>query len=1030
MKYKKSGLPNSMNKLKMPTTGLYAPYATVTDMLQGSLKFQDEDSERAESFAKRASDPMITPAPDLSRRKSYIARRREQDLQPRYLRIRPDGSGDLDGDDDHPGTVLGPDGLTFVSPSIYVVYQTIRGYDKCAQLGPQHTNIAFAFKPGELSSIDDFSGKTLPYDFGDLPCPPKAWQTVDWRDRKDLHGQYVPYEQKVLNYRPRVVGPESSIAALDPEWKNCRIGDIDNGYDPPRALARVGAAPTTSQDIGAIFAPSPKQQQHDMVAPEKPPSVTPAAKGKDPVAQGKAQAPPAGNAVPQPAATAASDCTGADQVGCGPKDKTPVIKMPEVGVSNAKGGGQAGNNQVDKDPQAQNEPTKVQQTQKIAAEAGPKDPVPRPAPDPTKSVLVAGGLTLTPEAKPAPASKPEAGGHDLSQSPDINHGENSVVAQDQQDTSSGAQSQPPAPAAGPMKQQGSGQENGSGNEDKQPAAQGGAEGPAQVGPGNSQPDPAVNKAQDSKPVGTAPDSTKQQGSGQKDESGQGLAQPPALGGDQNPGQAPSVNTEPDSKDEQVQDVHGEPSNSRPEDQPPSESKSEPGQAPQPGKSFDVDGLTFKPAGADKKPSQQAPQSPAKATDDGPPGQAGGSGVLPLSGGTKQDSQPPSDANDQGPQDQSGSKEPAGQSDNTGRPDQLQSGSNQPSDGNGPPANQQIGGTGAQMITKPGDNQSQDNPDVGGNGVPKDTGTDVNGSSSGADGPQSPGSPNVDVPSASPQDSSSDSLMPGSASSAGLSDVVDAGGSAPSALEVAGQQVQAGGPVITVSGTPISLGSSALVVGTKTVPLPTPSAQTPKPTHASVFSIQGTGVTVGQPPVTIAGSTVSLATDSIVINDKAILIPTSSVLKADHHEFKPIGSTAVSIEGQTVSLSGPAYTASDGKRISLGSSGLEIGSSTYQYANFVPVTAQDGNSNLGMEPTAALGRYNTSQTYGAANATVSNAVISTPTTIETTPDGLVATPNTNGPLSSSPVSQNRAPIPMKALAGLTWMMLGLTSILII
>ena len=788
----------------MPTYGPWAPYVTKTDMLDTAMSFQNEDTEDDAPVSKRAIDPMITPPP-----RRYL----EHDLRPRFLRINPGKSQDLEGVDDHPGTVLGPDGVTFTSPSIYVVYQTIRAYDKCDRLGGEHTNIVFAFKPGELSSIDDFSGKTLSYNFGDLPCPPKAWQTVDWSKRANLHGQYVPFDQKVTNYRPRVVGPESKILALDPLWHTCRITPVDNGYDPPRALAYEGPGsdPESNGSGGGPSPPDVKKQQQNMLAPA---AVPPAA---------------------QPEATPVVEPVDSSNPGSSEKGPQAVPGKPNVNKPAQDDNG--GDKNIDlsgqTDPQDQIIPAPVQNDAKQPTKNDANAPLPQAAPAPTQSVLVAGGLTLTPDTQ-------------MAQTQNVPLPSAAAVVSDQ--TSDPKSNQRP----------------------EQPA--------------NQPPSPYSG-------VG-GPQSPQKNQNEVNGDPGAKAAAPPQQG------------TTPSSADQ----GSGQQAQTSPSDGQKAANQQTPGTA------FDVDDMTFKPVTAGNSP--QAPTNPA------------------IPGGQK--ANVPSNS---GPS--SGSTSPA-----------VQGGGKAPSDPAGTSGNEDQLGAGGysdildQVFGKSGDQSDSTTQHVGGS-------TD----------------PNAKAPT-NAADGAGGANTGGQLKGA-------SGNPYPSALAVAGQTVQNGGPPITVSGKAISLGPSALIVGSKTIALPTApakNAQAGQPIPAAVFSVAGTGITAGKPAVTVGGSTISLASDSLLVNDKTILLPASSAMTVSGHRLQQLGSTAVSIDGRTVSLSGPAQTGRDGSRFSLGPSGLAINNATYGLGSFVPVTVGGGMRGANATGTAMGTGYRNSS--AAATATTTSGTMQT------------------------------------------------------
>ncbi|KAG8525305.1 uncharacterized protein KY384_008949 [Bacidia gigantensis] len=158
--------------------------------------------------------------------------------------------------------------------------------------------------------------------------------------------------------------------------------------------------------------------------------------------------------------------------------------------------------------------------------------------------------------------------------------------------------------------------------------------------------------------------------------------------------------------------------------------------------------------------------------------------------------------------------------------------------------------------------------------------------------------------------------------------------APLVYSVAGQQVSANGPAITISGMRISIDSSGLIVGSQTIPLFPPATDpTNGPITPAIYSISGTPITANGPAVTISGTRVSLGSSGLVIGSQTIALPTSSADTTLAGEtFKPLGANVISIDGQTISVGGPAITDAQGTRVSLATDGLVVGSATYAYAH--------------------------------------------------------------------------------------------------
>ena len=166
----------------------------------------------------------------------------------------------------------------------------------------------------------------------------------------------------------------------------------------------------------------------------------------------------------------------------------------------------------------------------------------------------------------------------------------------------------------------------------------------------------------------------------------------------------------------------------------------------------------------------------------------------------------------------------------------------------------------------------------------------------------------------------------------------------------------GGKAVTVSGTRISLGPSGALVGTSSSPFSTPAPSTSVLAVGSQtltalrgseggFEIGHTTLLPGSSAVTIDGTTYSInEADSLIVGTSTIPLATAgtndtsnSALTADGETFTPLGSTAVVIDGTTLSIGGSAIT-EHGTRLSLLSNGLLVGSSTFAYASPVINTA--------------------------------------------------------------------------------------------
>ena len=146
-----------------------------------------------------------------------------------------------------------------------------------------------------------------------------------------------------------------------------------------------------------------------------------------------------------------------------------------------------------------------------------------------------------------------------------------------------------------------------------------------------------------------------------------------------------------------------------------------------------------------------------------------------------------------------------------------------------------------------------------------------------------------------------------------------------------------GQGITVSGTPISLGLDGLVIASSTINPPAiPAAQVLTAAGQAVtiganggVIIAGTTLVPNEPAVNIAGISMSLGYHSLIIGTSTISLPVitpAAVISAAGQAgiLSPDGYFIIA--GTTLSPEAPAITVA-GTRISLGSNGLMVGTST-------------------------------------------------------------------------------------------------------
>lgn len=166
--------------------------------------------------------------------------------------------------------------------------------------------------------------------------------------------------------------------------------------------------------------------------------------------------------------------------------------------------------------------------------------------------------------------------------------------------------------------------------------------------------------------------------------------------------------------------------------------------------------------------------------------------------------------------------------------------------------------------------------------------------------------------------------------------------------VAGSTLSKGG-VTTIHSTKISLGDSGLVIGSSTIPLPTVGPTSTAPaitTLGQTFSQIGVSdvvfghatLSTGGSGTTILGTEVSLGTSGLVVGSSTVAFLTAApTLTTLGHTFVPVNGSAVAIDGRTFSVG--QGTTIDGSLVSVGSSGLVIGSTT------IPISVETGSQSM-------------------------------------------------------------------------------------
>ena len=1012
------GLPNLANlpnlpKLNNPTSlTSTGPIGETTGALAGYTGIPP-GGFGAEKRA--AGQPMITPAPKLSRSLARAAHR----VQPRKFiplggpggfKGLPSGNDSLDIEpfvlgskpsDISLGNSSGllkevidvVDGMTFVSPTVYVVISTISAKDKCGTVGRVHTSLTLSYAKDQLSTVDAF-GVTSSFNFADLPCPPSSWAFPN-----PLQGNTAALQDLANSYHPRILVPHTALQNLDQKWESCNIQDVGQGYDPPRSLSPQtnlvlpicsdGSLPdpnsyyaentkshcldpVTSQFRFPAKVPVFKSQEPDLAPPadaavngpnyKKPNNnlaqVTPkvaapllqpvggsVSPGPAPVATpdqpalaptvAVQQNPPTQQTPDQPNLVAPPNSPAKDIAQ--PIQQQPAVPTPPSVVVDSSGTpltlSQGGPSvKVGEQYVGLTGPNVVVGSQTAAA------PVQLPPPTDSAAPIVAGGITLTPAstnppAAPVPAPVQVAG---------LTFSAPQVKAQNLPGVQDAPAPQPaPVPNIPPVV---------AGGITYQPVAQGPTATPITVGGLTFNPVSPVEN------------------------NGAQVPQAPPIGA---PGQTGAANI-----------VVG-------------------------GQSY-VAGVTAGPANAPvvENGVTMAPV-PAGAPASTPLGIvggqviSGGSSQAVVAGQTLQAGGPP--VTIQGTPVSLGTDNIAIGSSTALLPASI---STDTPAALGVVGGQVINGNSQSAIVA-GQTISAGGPPVMIQGTPVSLGASniVIGTNTAAlPSANVPGGDSTNAPLGivAGQVISGDkshavvdgqTILPGSAAtisgtpvslgngnlivgtdSIPLPTAVPGGLQAvgPSAFAISGSTVSNGGSPITVSGTRISLGPSGLVVGSSTIPL-TNQAQMSQATGPPVYYIDGTGVTQGSPAVTVSGTRISLGSSNVVIGSSTIALPSSSVLSVGGQAFTPQAG-GFSIDGTTITPGGPGVTIS-GTAVSIdSSSNLIIGSSTIAMTAGItgsPTLAVAGET-LTARPKSLGGGFvvdGQTITPGAAAVTISGTAVS-------------------------------------------------------
>lgn len=160
--------------------------------------------------------------------------------------------------------------------------------------------------------------------------------------------------------------------------------------------------------------------------------------------------------------------------------------------------------------------------------------------------------------------------------------------------------------------------------------------------------------------------------------------------------------------------------------------------------------------------------------------------------------------------------------------------------------------------------------------------------------------------------------------------------------IAGTTLVPNAPAVYIAGKRISLGPNGLIVGTSTISLPTvtPAAVISAAGQAGIlgpdgyFTIAGTTLSPEPPAITLTGTRISLGSNGLMIGTSTLTLPPVSMVTIAGHAY-PVSkvSNGLVIGGSILPIGQPAITIS-GTPVALDGTKLVIGTSTVPYQDMV------------------------------------------------------------------------------------------------
>ncbi|KAF7880035.1 uncharacterized protein EAF02_007672 [Botrytis sinoallii] len=181
-------------------------------------------------------------------------------------------------------------GITMTSPSMYMVINTISGYNSCGQVGPTMSNVIISMNPSDVSTIARYTASdqqvnTTPAALLTLSDIISGCSTITLTESstngaiQSMHAMDNDYNRCF----PALAIPTPQIESLGlPYFRHCGQDNARLGlFDPPGAVPPVNAllpvtsaTPATSTSIPASTAKSPSPSQPSKTSTVNSPSST------------------------------------------------------------------------------------------------------------------------------------------------------------------------------------------------------------------------------------------------------------------------------------------------------------------------------------------------------------------------------------------------------------------------------------------------------------------------------------------------------------------------------------------------------------------------------------------------------------------------------------------------------------------------------------------------------------------------------------------------------------------------------------